>query len=569
VHLPPDAHIRGAVVLCPPFAREYLATQFTFRILAERLAALGFAAIRFDYPGTGDSAGALDAPGRVGTWIDSINEMVTFARELGADRVALVGMRMGAVFASLARAGIGPVDAAVLWDPSLSGRSFVRSQHAFHLLGLEGSSEDLAAGELPGFTLGPDNLAALRELRLDAGPTAAKVLVVGREGQSDGRLRRLLDQPDVDWRSTDDQAELVDVSPLDARVPERGIGIVCEWLDRSGWAPSATEAAGQQPVVAGSVGRLEATVWEDALHPPVRERAVTIGANHLFGIESFTEPTELPGDRVIIFLNVATEHRVGPGRIWVELSRRLAARGVRCVRFDRSGLGDSPITVASRSRSVYTSEGLSDVVEAVQSLTGGHPERAVLVGLCSGAYYAMEAAMALKVGGVCVINPILDFTPPDELHSDATALEPRRGWVRRLGQIPTLKRLQSRLPQAFWQVLDATGVQRAPTRGFSRLVDQGTQTLAVWGEENGAGYEQRGRWVLETLSRTGRFRFERISGLDHSLLLRNTREAVFELLCAYLEQTYAPAVSTGVSVPRGAPDAPDRRVLSTSPPSAR
>ncbi|HWU86648.1 MAG TPA: hypothetical protein VN253_05215, partial [Kofleriaceae bacterium] len=42
-----------------------------------------------------------------------------------------------------------------------------------------------------------------------------------------------------------------------------------------------------------------------------------------------------------VLLNSGLMHRVGPFRTGVELARSLAARGVRVLRYDRSGLGDS------------------------------------------------------------------------------------------------------------------------------------------------------------------------------------------------------------------------------------
>src|SRR5882757_5126910 len=57
-HAPPSALRRGAgIVLCPPLGYEYMSAYPTMRILAERLAALGFDALRVDYDGTGNSAG--------------------------------------------------------------------------------------------------------------------------------------------------------------------------------------------------------------------------------------------------------------------------------------------------------------------------------------------------------------------------------------------------------------------------------------------------------------------------------------------------------------------------------
>ena len=81
-----------------------------WRILAERLAGVGFDVLRFDYEGTGDSAGDPEEPGRLEAWIGNIERVVEEARALaGASEVALVGLRIGATLALQAAASRGGV----------------------------------------------------------------------------------------------------------------------------------------------------------------------------------------------------------------------------------------------------------------------------------------------------------------------------------------------------------------------------------------------------------------------------------------------------------------------------
>ena len=60
------------VVIVPPIGYEYWSSHRTLRTLAERLAEQGCSRLRFDFDGTGDSAGdqwdpARCAPGRAGS----------------------------------------------------------------------------------------------------------------------------------------------------------------------------------------------------------------------------------------------------------------------------------------------------------------------------------------------------------------------------------------------------------------------------------------------------------------------------------------------------------------------
>ena len=65
LHLPEGAPRETGVVLCAPFGCEWLWAHRMYRRLASALEAQGFAVLRFDYEGTGDSRGSDEDPGRV------------------------------------------------------------------------------------------------------------------------------------------------------------------------------------------------------------------------------------------------------------------------------------------------------------------------------------------------------------------------------------------------------------------------------------------------------------------------------------------------------------------------
>ncbi len=125
LHLPEGNVARAGVVLCPPLGREDLAVHSAYRALAERLAAERIAVLRFDYDGTGDSAGSQSDPARVAAWSRSTATAMDLVRATGAPVVGAVGMRMGATLAAI-EAARAPMDALVLWDPCRTGRSFLR-----------------------------------------------------------------------------------------------------------------------------------------------------------------------------------------------------------------------------------------------------------------------------------------------------------------------------------------------------------------------------------------------------------------------------------------------------------
>ena len=188
VSRPAGGVARGGAILCPPMGEEGRAAHRTFRRLAEALAAAGIVALRFDYDGTGDSAGLQDDPDRVRAWQDSIEAARQYLLDLGAPTVAAVGMRLGATLAAAQAAApesSGPFSSLVCWDPCLSGRTFLREGEALYGFGetaLETPDDGLR--HTPGFQY---DAATAQELRaLDLGklpadrPLADHVLLLTR-----------------------------------------------------------------------------------------------------------------------------------------------------------------------------------------------------------------------------------------------------------------------------------------------------------------------------------------------------------------------------------------------------
>ena len=97
------------------------------RKLAEQLASAGLPVLRFDYPGTGDSAGE-EAPNRIADWLASIHGGADWLRrKAGVKQVALCGLRLGATLAATAAAQCpDSVDALILLAPIAIGRMHIR-----------------------------------------------------------------------------------------------------------------------------------------------------------------------------------------------------------------------------------------------------------------------------------------------------------------------------------------------------------------------------------------------------------------------------------------------------------
>ena len=126
-HTPPASVAgRGAALLCPPWGQEYLVSHRIFRRLAVRLSESGYHVLRFDYFGTGDSAGERE-DGDLGSWQEDAAAAVEELRDMsGFPTVAAFGIRLGAVVAWRLASERLDVNTAVLWDPVVNGTEYVR-----------------------------------------------------------------------------------------------------------------------------------------------------------------------------------------------------------------------------------------------------------------------------------------------------------------------------------------------------------------------------------------------------------------------------------------------------------
>lgn len=119
LHLPGGTEAAPAVALCHGFGGNRAEFGYTFVRLAERLAANGTAAYRFDFAGCGDSDGDFADL----TVSDQVAQAVAVLDALGAhaavdaERLSLMGMSLGGLTAQLAAAQ-RPVRKLALWAPA-------------------------------------------------------------------------------------------------------------------------------------------------------------------------------------------------------------------------------------------------------------------------------------------------------------------------------------------------------------------------------------------------------------------------------------------------------------------
>ena len=120
----------------------------------------------------------------------------------------------------------------------------------------------------------------------------------------------------------------------------------------------------------------------------MKEQAFRFGrARHLVGIAGLPAAA---ADVGVIMLNAGLVHRIGPFRLYVELTRRLNARGYPTLRFDLSTLGDSGASGESQTLGQQIRADVHDAMDLLSQQSGC--TRVVLIGLCSGAQNAHAVA---------------------------------------------------------------------------------------------------------------------------------------------------------------------------------
>lgn len=191
----PGAFEYGAgVLLCPPLGQDLIRCHRLYRQLAHTLAGLGTAVLRFDYYGTGDSAGASEEV----QWPCCMADVAIAAQQLrlrgGCQQIIGFGVRLGASLA-LATAERASLDQLILWDPILDGADHVAALDAlqdalrFDLNRFTAPRPAAAlAGQWQGFSTSASLRQQLVELRLE--PSQRRTLVLLSEATDTTAHRR-------------------------------------------------------------------------------------------------------------------------------------------------------------------------------------------------------------------------------------------------------------------------------------------------------------------------------------------------------------------------------------------
>lgn len=425
-HWPKKNSQSTAVVICPPIGYEYVHSHRSLRHLADHLAQAGIPSLRFDYHGSGDSAGVDEDPQRVDAWLDSIRAAIRQVRSLsGCERVGLVGFRMGATFAAMI-AEQQQLACLVLWAPCVRGRNYTREMKALRMTGnhkAPPSAVPEGVLEGGGFVLTPQTIDSLSKIDLHKViPQATDILVMMRDDLAE--VSQKLDQwithgVELEYLKFSGYADMV-AEPHYTKIPYPAIEQLADWLV----AHTTPASDGAKKPAAGSadfydannVARsivvgpsdFEAQVLNQRM-ADIRESLFPFAENNrLFGVLSEPLNEEWKKRPTIVLANSGSVHHVGPNRLYVLLARNISRAGFRCLRMDFPGLGDSFIDDSEKENDSYVASATKDIDDAIKALRQD-ASSFVVMGLCSGAHAAFHVAIELKsqpISECLLMNPL-------------------------------------------------------------------------------------------------------------------------------------------------------------------
>jgi predicted alpha/beta hydrolase len=563
------------VVICAPLGHEYTHSYRSLLHLAERLSEAGMPVLRFDYHGCGSSSGDVLDTDLIGAWREDVLAAVTLMARFTGGPTSVVGLRLGATLAALATSRFY-MEHFVAWAPVVAGRQYLREQKALSRLEAASSASGSGGFNAGGFFLTKEVESGIRSLDVaDIGcRMSGEALVVEpvdlvhARGLAE-RFRR--DGIPTEVVAATDYTAMMQKPHLSV-VPRETVDLIVEWL-----------AARVRPR-GTAVRRLprETSVVSVPTGSSVVEELVQVpGSAPLFGV--LTTPLGPASDTspLLLLTNAGSAHNVGPNRLYVEMSRRLAAQGFASLRLDLSNLGDSSRGLSDDQNHPYPTTAVADMARAIEWLRRERGvERVVLGGLCSGAYHAFRCGVELSDGaivGMLLINPLTfrwskdgvgmvseDATPHARLADAKKWRKLIHGHYEPLSLVRFAARaLYARSAALTSRVLDRMGVlpPRPLDREILRCVSMGRRLDFVYSTHD-PGYgllrASTGATVAR-LERVGALSISRVEGADHSFSRRASREDLLSLAERHMSR-YVVGASAADPVECQPDQAPRRRI---------
>ena len=579
----PPASAAFGLVVCNSFGFESLHAHRSMVELAKSAAAAGIPTLRFDYQGCGNSSGDEYTPDLLTQWVRSVHSALDeLKRRTGLQRVCLVGLRLGALLATMAALERSDIAGLVAIAPVLQGRQFVREMRA---LSATGSMETVTGSngeslvEAGGFFLTEGTAQALSavDLRSPKHTPAPRILIVQRDDMpaSSRWADTLVELGAVVHNGQWPGYKAMMEDPQRTQVPQEMFAHILQ--DLLDW--SAQDQVAPTPLAQPSSLGVQAPSDLSYVAADFQETVVRIeaGGTQIFGI--LTSPKDPGGAAVaakprncILMVNQGCVHHIGPSRLWVTQARKWAREGKVSLRMDLTGIGESAPRPGLAANVPYSPAALEDIDVALHFLQGqARGGNCHMLSMCSGAYHAFQVAVAGKpLRSAIIVNPLIFFVseaqalnaPPEqaqpvriqdhELTAIADAykrkifsLEP---WKKLLsGRVDyrylsayALKRGTQAASSAAAKVAGKLGLQlRTPlARELGQAANSGTLLRFVFaeGDEGYKVLQRQADKLMEKLQAQKKMSLDFVGPADHTFTTFSAREKLMKILDQRISQ---------------------------------
>ncbi|MFE5643854.1 hypothetical protein [Rhodococcus sp. NPDC056516] len=276
---------------------------------------------------------------------------------------------------------------------------------------------------------------------------------------------------------------------------------------------------------------------------PITEYISHVGSNNMLTVH--TAPiTGAPGGPTLVLYGTASEHRIGPSRLWVELARELAVYGITTIRFDRTSTGETTVAQDQEISTIYTPEQRADAVDVARNVCV-RPENLVVAGLCSGSWSAAIAAADLGANRAILINPLrwttrqLEFTRSQSLeHAESAKANVAlrvHNWA-----VKSKDKIRDRLPYRVWLALGQIGLVQVPEVLLAPLAEAGVATTVLVSPTDEEWFnENRGPSGVQRLrNASGSIEIGQLAQGDHALIGPRIRASVREEMTHSILSTF-------------------------------
>lgn len=395
LHAPPDGRAAAVgVVICAPLGRDARCAHRPLRLLAEQLVKAGICVLRYDHLGTGDS---LDLPDpeadALPLWRDGVALAVTELKALtGVQRVVLLGLRFGAALAALGRTS---ADGLALLAPVTRGRTWLRELALLTsvMAPTTGGADKGRGLDADGLVLSAATVAAISELDFAHEDLSERPVLVAAQTPAVQRFAEGVGATAASFQGFD---ALFDDSHSN-QAPRAVFDAVETWVT------STFGEAMAKPIVVSAPDPEAARFYP----PGAIERPVRFG-DGLRGVLC------TPGDGIprigvaVVLGNTGGDPRAGIGGFATSSARALARAGASSLRFDFTGLGDSPGGDRIVGSHIYKTPRGADIEAARLALAGEGAQTVIVGGVCSGGHHALHAALGNSaLAGVFAINTVV------------------------------------------------------------------------------------------------------------------------------------------------------------------